>query len=105
MAKKAATKARKKVRKAEKKRWSKRVTESSDALTLEDHVFKKTPHAIALSVKRSAEKSTRRKSTPFRSAMSMLSFYENRAGRNLSASQKLKIEKAKDELRSLYGKE
>jgi hypothetical protein len=84
------------------KRWSQKVTETSDAMTLEDGVFRKTPRAIALSLKRSAERSTRRKSSPFRSAMSMLTFYENRAGNNLSATRKAKIEKAKDELRALY---
>jgi len=91
--------------KTARKRWSQRVTETSDALTLEDGVFKKTPRAIALSLKRSADKSRRRKSSPFRSAMSMLTFYENRAGKNLSATRKTKIEKAKDELRTLYGRE
>jgi hypothetical protein len=92
----------KKAKKATKKRWSKKVTEKSDAMTLDDGVFKKTPRAIALSVRRSAERSTKRKSTPFRSAMSMLTFYENRAGNNLSVTRKAKIEKAKDELRALY---
>ena len=87
-----------------KKRWSRRVTETSDALTLDKGVFKKTPHAIALSLKRSAERSRRRKSTPFRSAMSMLTFYMNRGGKNLSATQKKKLNQAKDELRELYGK-
>lgn len=96
---KKATKA-----KSIKKRWSQKVTETSDAMTLEDGVFKKTPRAIALSLKRSAERSTRRKSSPFRSAMSMLTFYENRAGKNLSATRKAKIEKAKNELRVLYDK-
>jgi Protein of unknown function (DUF3175) len=96
---KKATKA-----KSTKQRWSQKVTETSDAMTLEDGVFKKTPHAIALSLKRSAERSTRRKSSPFRSAMSMLTFYENRAGKNLSATRKAKIDKAKDELRALYDK-
>jgi hypothetical protein len=89
-----------------KRKWSQRVTETSDAMTLEDGVFKsKTARAIASSVKRSAERSTRRKSTPFRSAMSMLVFYENRAGKNLSAATRRKIEGAKDELRKLYGKD
>lgn len=95
---------KKAAKKSAKKRWSQKVTETSDAMTLEDGVFKKTPHAIALSIKRSAERSTRRKSTPFRSAMSMLTFYENRAGKNISESRKAKIEKAKDELRALYEK-
>ena len=87
-----------------KNRWSKKVTEKSDALTLEQGVFKKTPHAIALSLKRSAERSRRRKSSPFRSAMSMLTFYINRGGKNLTAAQKRKLGKAKDELRDIYGK-
>ncbi|MDQ8729359.1 DUF3175 domain-containing protein [Bradyrhizobium sp. LHD-71] len=86
------------------KRWSKKVTETSDAMTLDEGVFKKSPHAIALSLKRSAERSRRRKSTPFRSAMSMLTFYVNRGGKNLSAAQKRKLNEAKDELRELYGK-
>src|SRR3954462_2711536 len=88
--------------KSTKKRWSQNVTDTSDAMTLEDGVFRKTPRAIALSLKRSAERSTRRKSSPFRSAMSMLTFYENRAGKNLSATRKAKMEKAKDKLRGLY---
>jgi hypothetical protein len=91
-------------KKTARKRWSQKVTETSDAMTLEDGVFKKTPRAIALSLKRSAERSNRRKSSPFRSAMSMLTFYENRAGKNLSATRKAKIDKAKDELRALYDK-
>jgi hypothetical protein len=87
-----------------KKRWSNKVTETSDAMTLDKGVFKKSPHAIALSLKRSAERSRRRKSTPFRSAMSMLTFYVNRGGKNLSPAQKKKLNQAKDELRELYGK-
>jgi Protein of unknown function (DUF3175) len=86
------------------RRWSKKVNETSDAMTLEKGVFKKSPHAIALSLKRSAERSRRRKSTPFRSAMSMLTFYVNRGGKNLSAAQKKKLDQARDELRALYGK-
>ena len=86
------------------RRWSKTVTESSDAMTLDKGVFKKSPHAIALSLKRSAERSRRRKSTPFRSAMSMLTFYINRGGKNLSAAEKRKLNQAKDELRALYDK-
>jgi hypothetical protein len=86
------------------KRWSKKVTEHSDAMTLDEGVFKKTPRAIALSLKRSAERSRRRKTTPFRSAMSMLTFYINRGGKNLSATKKNKLNKAKDELRHLYDK-
>jgi hypothetical protein len=87
---------------ATKKKWSRKVTETSDAMTLDKGVFKKTPRAIALSLKRSAERSHRRKSTPFRSAMSMLTFYMNRGGKNLSAAQKKKLDKAKDELRDVY---
>jgi hypothetical protein len=86
------------------RRWSKTVTETSAAMTLDKGVFKKSPHAIALSLKRSAERSRRRKSTPFRSAMSMLTFYVNRGGKNLSAAEKRKLTQAKDELRALYGK-
>jgi translation initiation factor 2 alpha subunit (eIF-2alpha) len=78
----------------------------SNALDLEAGVFtKRSPRAVALSLKRSAERSKRRKSTPFRSAMSMLTFYINRAGRRLSKSQRQVLERAKDELRRLYGKE
>lgn len=90
---------------ARKKRWSQRVTETSDALTLEKGVFTRgSAKSIAASLKRSAERSHKRKSSPYRSAMSMLTFYENRAGKTLPASSKRKIEGAKDELRKLYGK-
>jgi len=89
----------------ERKRWSQRVTEESNALDLEKDVFNKSnPRSIALSLKRSAEQSHRRKSDPYRSAMSMLTFYINRAGKNLSKERKERLEKAKDELRDLYGK-
>jgi hypothetical protein len=85
--------------------WSQHVTETSDALTLEPGVFTKpTARAIALSLKRSADRSTRRKSEPYRSAMSMLVFFINRAGKGLPAARKRILEKAKDELRALYGK-
>jgi Protein of unknown function (DUF3175) len=88
------------------KRWSQRVTETSDALTLEEGVFKKdSPRAIARSLKRSADRSKRRKSDPCRSAMSMLVFYINRAGKGLSKTRKAELEDAKDELRKLYGKD
>ena len=88
------------------KRWSARVTRRSNALDLDQGVFAKDdPKAIARSLKRSAERSRRRKSSPFRSAMSMLTFYINRAGRNLPAKQKKRLEAAKDELRHLYGKD
>jgi hypothetical protein len=85
------------------KRWSRAVMERSDALDLESGVFtKRDPHAIALSLRRSAERSSRRKSDPYRSAMSMLTFYVNRAGRTLSATRRRVLERAKDELRHLY---
>jgi len=75
----------------------------SDALDLEADVFKqRSARAIAQSLKRSAERSRRRKSEPYRSAMSMLSFYINRGGRNLPASRKRVLERAKDELRALF---
>jgi len=80
------------------------VTQESDALTLEDKVFKGTPSQIAKSLKRSAEHSRRRKSSPYRSAMSMLTFYINRAGKNLSATQRKKLEVAKGKLREAFGK-
>ncbi len=83
--------------------WSRRVTERSDALDLEQGVFTRPPREMALSLRRSAERSTRRKSSPFRSAMSMLTFFENRAGRNLSPARREAIRRAKDELRKLYG--
>ena len=88
------------------RRWSQRVTQESDALTLEEGVFTlDNPAAIAASLKRSADRSRRRKSDPFRSAMSMLVFYINRAGKGLSKARKQKLERAKAELRALYGKD
>jgi hypothetical protein len=92
------------VRRRSSRRWSAEVTRSSNALDLEEHVFTKSPRQMALSLKRSAEQSRRRKSSPFRSAMSMLTFYENRAGRRLSESRKRAIRQAKMELRRLYGR-
>jgi hypothetical protein len=87
------------------KRWSQRVTRESNALDLEPNVFTKDdPREIALSLKRSAEQSDRRKSDPYRSAMSMLTFYVNRAGRTLPQPRREKLEAAKDELRRLFGK-
>ena len=86
--------------------WSKRVTETSNALDLEHGVFsKESPRAIALSLKRSAERSRRRKSEPFRSAMSMLNFYINRAGSKLSATRRNRLEAAKEALRELFHKD
>jgi hypothetical protein len=88
------------------RRWSAKVMERSDALDLEEGVFKKRdPKAIARSLKRSAEHSKRRKGTPFQSAMSMLTFFINRGGKNLSKAQKTRLEKAKDELRIAFGRE
>jgi hypothetical protein len=88
------------------RRWSARVMRTSNALDLEEGVFtKRSPRAVALSLKRSAERSRRRKSTPFRSAMSMLNFHINRAGKGLPASQRKVLEAAKGELRKLYGRE
>jgi hypothetical protein len=87
------------------RRWSRRVTRTSDALDLEKGVFSgNNPRGIARSLKRSADRSRRRKSDPFRSAMSMLNFYINRAGRNLSKTRLNRLEAAKDELRVLYGR-
>jgi Protein of unknown function (DUF3175) len=86
--------------------WSGRVTRESYALDLERDVFTlDDPREIALSLKRSAEASTRRKSAPYRSAMSMLTFYINRAGKNLPAERKRVLERAKDELRKAFGRE
>ncbi|MFN2360053.1 MAG: DUF3175 domain-containing protein [Marinobacter sp.] len=85
--------------------WSRKVTESSDALDLERGVFAlEDPREIARSLEESAEDSKRRKSDPYRSAMSMLTFYINRAGKQLTAEQKERLETAKDELRDLFGR-
>ncbi len=88
------------------RKWSQHVNETSNALDLEEGVFKMhDPRRIARSLKRSAEQSTRRKAEPYRSALSMLVFYINRAGRNLPAEQKRTLEKAKLELKRLYHRE
>lgn len=88
------------------KKWSSEVTEHSDALDLEEGVFTlDNPKKIAESLKRSAEKSHRKKGTPYQSAMSMLTFYINRDGKNLDKKQKKILENAKDELRQLFGRE
>ena len=88
------------------RRWSAEVTKHSDALDLERDVFKSNdPHKIALSLKRSAEHSKRRKGTPYQSAMSMLNFYINRAGKNLPKKRKRVLERAKDELREAFGRQ
>ncbi|KUJ82648.1 DUF3175 domain-containing protein [Microbulbifer flavimaris] len=90
---------------SQKKQWSQKVTQTSDALDLEKGVFAlEDPKAIARSLSRSAEESQRRKSEPFRSAMSMLTFYINRAGSSLDSEQLKVLEQAKDELRILYGR-
>ena len=87
------------------KKWSGDVTRNSNALDLEKGVFTKDdPHKIALSLKRSAEESQRRKARPFQSAMSMLNLYINRAGKNLPKERLEVLNQAKDELRELYGK-
>lgn len=88
------------------RRWSQDVTEHSNALDLEEGVFKQhDPAKIAASLKRSAEASTRRKGTPLQSAMAMLNFYINRAGHNLGEQQRQVLEDAKQELRKAFGKE
>jgi Protein of unknown function (DUF3175) len=87
------------------RKWFGRVTRESHALKLEEGVFSwKDPRKIAWSLWRSAENSKTRKSPPFRSAMSMLNFYINRAGKPLDSKQRAVLENAKDELRRLYGK-
>lgn len=87
------------------RRWSKHVTETSDALDLQGGVFKlRDPKKIAASLKRSAERSKRRKTNPYRSALSMLTFYVNRAGQNLPASRRKVLDRAKDELKAQFGR-
>jgi hypothetical protein len=87
------------------RRWSARVTQRSNALDLQPKVFKSTnPRRIALSLKRSAQASKRRKGTPYQSAMSMLNFYVNRAGKSLPQEQKRVLERAKAELRDVFGR-
>ena len=87
------------------RKWSQAVTERSDALDIADDTFKaRSATAIARSLKRSAQASARRKSTPFRAAMSMLSFYINRAGTNLSPRRRRMLEAAKDALRKAFGR-
>jgi hypothetical protein len=92
-------------KKNSKKYWSDKITKNSNALDLEPNVFTfKNPRKIALSLKISAEESKRRKAKPFQSAMSMLNFYINRAGKNLPESQKKILEQAKIELRKIFNK-
>ena len=84
-------------------RWSDKVAQNSDALDLEKDVFKSNnPDAIAKSLKRSAETSDRRKTSPYRSAMSMLTFYINRAGKNLSEPRRRLMQRAKTSLRKIF---
>ena len=91
---------------ANRRRWSRRVTERSGALTLEKGVFTaRDPKRIAASLKRSAQRSRRRKADPYRSALSMLAFYINRAGKNLPASRKKTLMRAKGELRKQFRKD
>jgi hypothetical protein len=93
-------------KKASPKRWSQRVTRESDALDLKRGVFNlRDPKRIAASLKRSAERSSRRKSSPYRSALSMLTFYINRAGKTLPKTQRERLQRAKGELKRQFGKE
>ena len=87
------------------RRWSQRATRQSDALDLDRGVFTlRDPKRIAASLKRSAERSSRRKAGAYRSALSMLTFYINRAGRQLSKSQRQRLDRAKTELKRQFGK-
>jgi hypothetical protein len=86
-------------------KWSDAVTRNSNALDLQQSIFtSRSPRSIALSLKRSAEHSRRRKGTPYQSAMSMLNFYINRGGKNLSTTRKHTLERAKGELRRAFGR-
>lgn len=88
------------------RKWSAKVAIKSDALSLEKDIFKsKDLNKIAASLKHSAGESHKRKASPFQSAMSMLNFYENRAGKNLSRRQRAPLEKAKNKLRKFFGKQ
>ncbi len=101
-----APKAKRATAKAKRKYWSGEVTRHSDALDLKSRVFTwRDPKRIARSLKQSAERSKRRKAGPLQSAMSMLNFYLNRGGRNLPAERKRVLERAKTELRRLFGRE
>jgi hypothetical protein len=98
--------AHKSTKRAAPKRWSQRVTKESDALDLKHGVFTLTsPKKIAASLKRSAEHSARRKTGAYRSALSMLTFYINRAGKTLPKTQRTRLEKAKVELKRAFGRE
>jgi len=105
-ARSSSRKTRKPARRATNHRWSARVTRESDALDLERGVFTgRDPKRIAASLKRSAERSRRRKADPYRSALSMLSFYINRAGKNLPAAKRKTLQRAKVELRKQFGRD
>src|SRR6201993_3993014 len=106
MAERRKSSTRKTARKVAPKRWSQQVTRESDALDLKRGVFKQSSaKKIAASLKRSAERSSRRKAGAYRSALSMLIFYINRAGKNLSAAQRTRLERAKGELKRQFGRE
>jgi hypothetical protein len=97
---------RKPARRSSGRLWSQRVTRESDALDLDRGVFsQRDPKRIAASLKRSAERSRRRKSSPYRSALSMLTFYINRAGKKLPASRRRTLQRAKVELRKQFGRD
>lgn len=97
--------ARKSATKPSPRRWSQRVTQGSDALDLRHGVFKLTdPKKIAASLKRSAERSSRRKTSAYRSALSMLTFYINRAGKTLPKPQRERLQRAKTELKHQFGR-
>ena len=97
---------RKSTRRNTGRRWSQRVTRESDALDLDRGVFsQRDPKRIAASLKRSAERSRRRKASPYRSALSMLTFYINRAGKNLPAARRKTLQRAKVELRKQFGRD
>ena len=101
-----AKKSRTGARKTSSRRWSQRVTRESDAMDLKKGVFKQTSaKKIASSLKRSAEHSSRRKSGAYRSALSMLTFYINRAGRTLPKTERARLERAKVELKHQFGKD
>ena len=103
--KRRASHSRRSTKRKPSRRWSARVSRNSDALDLKKGVFsQRSPRAIALSLKRSAERSHRRKSDPYRSAMSMLTFYINRGGKNLPARRKKVLQRAKGELREAFGR-
>jgi hypothetical protein len=101
----AKRKAAKRAGRRQSRQWSREITQRSDALDLEKGVFTLSdPEQVARSLKRSAERSRRRKAPPFQSAMSMLNLYINRAGRRLPARKRQALERAKQELRVLFGR-